>query len=80
MLFSSETFFEIRCVKPHELAESLEADTMANIIHALLVSNYIVVQGFEAWNFSHHIMPVPWRLNNWVIEQCQVIKGLNCSQ
>lgn len=43
VLLCSETLLELWGIEAHELAQSFEADAMADIFHTLLICNYIVI-------------------------------------
>ncbi len=67
MLFGSETLFEVWCVESHKLAHCFETDAMTNIIHAFLVSNDVVIEGFQTRNLCHHVVTVAGSLDNGVV-------------
>ena len=67
MLLGSETLFEVWCVESHKLAHCFETNTMADIIHAFLISNDVVIEGFQTRDLSHHVVTVAGSLNNGVV-------------
>jgi hypothetical protein len=40
---------------------------MAHIIHTLFISNDVIVEGFQARDFCHHIVTITRGLYNWVV-------------
>ncbi len=77
MLLSCEALLEVRCIESHELAERLEADSVAYIFHAFLVGNDVVIQGLEAGYLCHKEVAIAWGLDYGVIKERQMVEGLD---
>ena len=67
MLFCCKTLLEVGSIESHELTQSLETDPMTHIIHTLFISNDVIVEGFQAGDFCHHIVTIARGLHNRVV-------------
>jgi len=80
MLLSSESLLKVWCIESHELAESLKAKTVPDVLHSLFIRDNVIIKSFESWNLGHKKVTVTWCLDYRVVKQSQVIEGLNCCQ